>query len=113
MNGNFNPLETLDNILADYASEKTRRLIHSLIALAGVLVTIWLAADGDWTAFALALGGTLYAAANKANTPAVELTPPGVDDPHGSDDDGLTYEESGGGEIPDEAVLEDTPTEGQ
>lgn len=68
----FNPFDTLDVILADWASERVRRLIHGVILLAAFVVTVWLAAEGDWLEAVLALAGALYAGANKANTPAVE-----------------------------------------
>lgn len=65
---NLNPFTIVDSILADYASPRVRRLIHSLILLVVALVTIYLAADKEWKEFIISLGVTLYAAANKANT---------------------------------------------
>lgn len=64
----MNPITILDGILADYASARVRRLIHSLILLTVAVVTIWLAADKDWQEALIALAVTVYAAANKANT---------------------------------------------
>lgn len=104
----LNPLTILDQILGDWASPKVRRLVHSLIALIVALVAIYLAVDGDWVAFVIALGGTLYAVANKANTPATELTPAGVDDPHGADlDESVSYEEAGGNDFPSDPEVTD------
>lgn len=76
---NINPLDALNNLLEDYASPKTRRLIHGLISLAVALVGVWLAANGDWKQFALALGALVYAYANKANTDPIPSQPV---DPH-------------------------------
>lgn len=67
---NLNPFNLLDSILEDYASPRLRRLIHTLILLVVAVVAIWLAAEGDWKKFLVALGATFYAAANKANTHA-------------------------------------------
>lgn len=65
-------LNALDNILKDYVSARTRRLIHSLLALAVALASIYLAVNGDWEQFAIAVVAALYASANRANTsPAV------------------------------------------
>ncbi len=96
-----NPLEIIDGILSDWASPKVRRLIHALIALGLLVGSAVLAADGDWAVAALALFGTLYAAVNKANTPATPLGDAGEIEV----DDDLTYEESGGLPFP-----EDPPT---
>lgn len=63
-----NILGPLDSLLEDYASPKARRLIHSILTLAIALVTLWLAVQGDWEQFVIALAGTVYAAANRANT---------------------------------------------
>lgn len=65
----MNPFTIIDDILADYASDRTRLLIHRLILLVMIAVTIWQASDGDWK---VALGtalAALYAGANGANTP--------------------------------------------
>lgn len=64
----INPITILDSILEDYASPRARRLIHSLILLAAAIISIYLAVDGDWKEFALTVGATVYAAANRANT---------------------------------------------
>lgn len=88
----MNPFDTLDNLLEDYAPAKVRRAVHSLLLLVAALVSIYLAVDGDWEQFALSLIATIYAAANKANTAPVDLTPAGGLET----DDGLSYEESGG-----------------
>lgn len=63
-----NPMDYLDLILSDYASPKARRTIHSLILLAGAVVTIVLAAGGDWKVAVFSLLAALYAGANRANT---------------------------------------------
>lgn len=68
----MNPFTLLDNILSEYASPKVRRLVHLAILLVTAVVTIYFAAGGDWTQFAIALAAALYAGANKANTPAPE-----------------------------------------
>lgn len=95
----MNPINSLDKILADWTSPRTRRLIHALIALGLLVLAVWQAADGDWKVALASLAATLYAAANKANTPATSLDDAGVDH---TVDDGLTYEEAGGGEFPED-----------
>lgn len=64
----INPLTLLDSILSDYASPKTRRLIHSLLLLGAVLVTLYLSVEGNWREAIVALAAAIYAGANKANT---------------------------------------------
>lgn len=71
----LNPLDALDGLLEDYASPKARRLIHGLLSLAVALVGVYLAANGDWKEFALALGALLYTYANKANTDPIPEQP--------------------------------------
>lgn len=95
----MNPLATLDALLADWASPRVRRLVHALLALILIIVTAVLAAGGDWEAALISLVGTVYAALNKANTPAVDLDSAGVST--GEDDD-LTYEEAGGLDFPED-----------
>lgn len=65
---NLNPFTIIDGILSDYASPRARRLIHSLLLLATVVVGIWLSVDGDWKEALIALGAALYTWANRANT---------------------------------------------
>lgn len=65
---NLNPLTVLDQILADWASPRVRRTIHGLLALAASLVSIYLAAGGNWGEAALSLAALLYAGSNHANT---------------------------------------------
>lgn len=67
---NLNPLTLLDSILAEYLSPRARRAVHSLLLLVGLVVTVWLAVEKDWTEAIIALVGALYAGANRANTPA-------------------------------------------
>lgn len=88
---NLNPLVLLDILLADWVSPKVRRGLHNLILLIAAVVAIWLAADGDWWQFLIALFGSLYAASNRANT-----TP--------YDSDGVSGNESG-----DEDIQPDRP----
>lgn len=89
----MNPFDLLDSLLLDWASPRVRRSIHTVLLLVAGLVSVYLAVDGDWGQFAISLIATLYAAANKANTPAIDLHPSGtVMEP----DDGLSYEASGG-----------------
>lgn len=64
----MNPLTLLDKILEDWASERVRRLVHGLLVLAAVIVTIVLAAGGDWREALAALVAAIYAGANHANT---------------------------------------------
>lgn len=64
-------LNALDNLLKDYLPPKQRRLVHSVLTLAIALGAIYLAANGDWEQFAVAVIAALYAGANRANT-----TPP-------------------------------------
>lgn len=71
----INPFDLLDNVLEDYASPKTRRLLHALLSLAVALVGVWLAANGDWKQFAIALGALVYTYANKANTDPIPQQP--------------------------------------
>jgi hypothetical protein len=66
---NLNPLVLIDILLSDLVPAKGRRVIHNLILLVAAVVTIWLAAEKDWTEFLIALVSTLYAASNRANTP--------------------------------------------
>lgn len=94
----MNPITTLDSILSDWASPRARRLVHALIALVLLIVTAYFAAGGDWAVAVPALLATVYAAMNKANTPATALTTAGVDD---TVDDGLTYEQAGGAPFPE------------
>lgn len=68
---NLNPLTILDALLADYLSEKARRVIHGVILLIAAIVAIWLGVEGNWKEFAVAVVTAIYAAANKANTPAI------------------------------------------
>lgn len=89
----MNPITLLDSILSDWASPRVRRLVHALIALVLVIVSAVMAADGDFKAAALSLAVTIYAAINKANTPATDLEVAGSST---YEDDGLTYEEAGG-----------------
>lgn len=70
----MNPMTYLDSILSDYASPKVRRLIHSILLLAVAIVTIVLAAEGDWKKALLALAAAVYASANRANTNPEEDT---------------------------------------
>lgn len=96
----MNPFDILDSILADYASAKTRRLIHSLILLGVVLVTIWQAADGDWIKAAIALGAALYAEANRANTPSIPQVGDGDQDVKFYDADAADGEDTVSGNDP-------------
>lgn len=89
----MNPFTLLDSLLADYASPRVRRLIHTLILLACTGVTIWLGAEGDWRSALLTLAAALYAGANKANTSASDLTPAYEG---GLVDDGESYWDAGG-----------------
>lgn len=66
---NLNPFVLLDILLADLVSAKARRVIHTGLLLIVAVVAIWLAADGNWTEFVIAVVAALYAASNKANTP--------------------------------------------
>lgn len=92
----------LDQILDDWASPRVRRLIHALILLLVLVVTVFLAADGNWREALVSLAVALYAAANKANTPATALTPAGADT---EPDDGLSYSEAGGANYDADTVL--------
>lgn len=94
----MNPLNTLDSILSDWASPRVRRLVHALLALGLLVVAAYFAADKDWAVAIPALLATVYAAVNKANTPATTLEDSGVDT---TVDDGLTYEEAGGAPFPE------------
>lgn len=95
----MNPITLLDQLLADYASPRVRRFIHALVLLVVTIVTVWLGAEGEWKEFGIALVTALYAAANKANTPATDLDLAGADsDP----DQGLSYEEAGGLPFPED-----------
>jgi hypothetical protein len=90
-----NPFTLLDKFLADYASPRTRRLVHLALALGLLVLSAVLAADGDWEKALISLAATLYAAVNKANTPAVTE----VDL---QQDDAETYEEAGGQPFPED-----------
>ena len=65
---NLNPFNIVDSILADWASPRVRRTIHALLTMAAAVVSIYLAADGDWRQAAVAFAALLYAGANHANT---------------------------------------------
>lgn len=84
----MNPFAVLDGLLADYASPKVRRTMHSLLVLAAIGASIFLAADGDWEV-ALGTGiAALYAWANRANTdpvPSEPVQPEPVDDVGGTE----------------------------
>jgi hypothetical protein len=69
---NLNPFTLLDELLADYASPRLRRAVHTAILLVLAVVAIWMASEGDWKKFWTALGVAIYAAANKANTPPTD-----------------------------------------
>jgi len=71
----MNPITILDGLLEDYASPRTRRLIHAAIALAVTLFSIWQAVEGNWVEFVSALAVALYAGANKANTAPIPEQP--------------------------------------
>ena len=64
----LNPLSLLDNLLADWASPKVRRLVHGLLLLVASVASIYLAVEGDWRKFIVALIATLYVGSNRANT---------------------------------------------
>lgn len=93
----MNPITILDQLLADYASPRVRRLIHSLVLLGVALYTVFEAAGRDWKQAGIALAVALYAAANKANTPATALDPAGHDT---QPEDDQSYEEAGGLSFP-------------
>lgn len=102
----MNPLDLLDSILSDWVSPRVRRLLHTLILIGAALASIWLASDGDWKDFTIAVVSVLYAASNRANTPAI---PEGLDE-HGLDvpkDDNLSYEEAGGNPYEEDSTLFD------
>lgn len=65
---NLNPLALLDVVLADWASDRVRRLVHGVVLLAMFLVTVWLGVEGDWKEALLTLAAAIYAGANRANT---------------------------------------------
>lgn len=88
----LNPFALMDALLRDYASPRTRRAIHSLLLLVAVIVSIYLSVEGNWKEAVLAMVAAIYAGANQANTPAVDLLDANGD----SGDDGRSYKESGG-----------------
>lgn len=67
-----NPLHLLDAVLAEWASPKVRRTVHSILLLATAVLSIWLAVEQDWEAFLPALVATLYVGSNRANTPPAD-----------------------------------------
>lgn len=88
----MNPLTIIDALLTEWASPKTRRLVHGLLGLALVVVSAWLAADQDWKVAATTLVLALYTEANRRNTPPQD----GEDDEDdfaGADDIVFTDEE--------------------
>lgn len=91
----MNPINILDSILADYASPKVRRLVHSVLLLGLVIAIAVLSFDGDWLAALTASAAAVYAALNRANTPAAPLDQP-------EPDDGSSYEEAGGQPFPED-----------
>lgn len=77
----MNPFAVLDGLLADYASPKVRRTLHSLLVLAAIGASIFLAAEKDWEVAVGTLVAALYAWANRANTePVPSEQPTPVDD---------------------------------
>lgn len=68
----MNPFSLLDDLLSEWASPRVRRTIHGLLALALVGVGIWQAADGDWAVALGSLVASLYAEANRTNTPSID-----------------------------------------
>lgn len=95
----MNPLTLLDTILGDWATPRVRRAVHNTILLVVVIAGIWLESKGDWKEALGALVAAIYAAANRANTPVVDLDPPGSDT---EPDDGLSYKDAGGGDFPED-----------
>lgn len=67
----MNPLTVLDDLLADYASPRARRLFHSLLLLVATCAALWLSVEGDWKEALLALLAMVYTSANRANTDTV------------------------------------------
>lgn len=74
----MNPLHLIDDLLADYLSARARRTVHTLLLLAALVATVWLAADGDWKEALVTLAASLYAGANRANTPDDGDNEPGL-----------------------------------
>jgi len=97
---NLNPFTMLDSLLEDYASPKVRRLIHTVILIGIAIVAIFLGADRDWQQFVIALGVALYAAMNKANTPATTLDSAGANTVSDGTDEDESYEDAGGRDFP-------------
>lgn len=93
----LNPFTILDSILEDYASPRTRRLVHSLILLVVAVVAIWMAAQGDWKKMLVAIGAAVYAEANRANT-----------DPDAGAADGVGFYDGEGDESEDDSVSGNT-----
>lgn len=65
---NANPFALLDGLLADWVSPKVRRIIHTILFLIATVITIVLAAGGDWREALLTLFVAFYTGANRANT---------------------------------------------
>lgn len=102
----MNPLTLIDSLLIDYASPRVRKAVHTTLLLLAVLGTIVLGAEGEWKEAVLALIAAIYAGANQANTPAVELDPAGYTP---AEDDGLSYEQYGGARFPETFGEQATP----
>ena len=100
---NLNPLVLLDILLADWVSPKVRRGLHNLILFVVAIVAIWLAADGDWWQFLVALVGALYAASNRANTPEESVS--------GNDEEDVNIEVNAEGD-PEQVAREVFPETG-
>lgn len=83
----MNPFAVLDGLLSDYASPKVRRTLHSLLVLAAIGASIFLAAEKDWEVALGTLIAALYAWANRANTDPV---PSGSEQPLPLSDEGGT-----------------------
>lgn len=64
------------NFLVDILPPKTRRYVYGGVALLGLAITAWQAADHDWKTAAMTLVGSAVTALAHANTD------PSSEDPH-------------------------------
>jgi hypothetical protein len=107
-----NPFSLLDGLLTEWTTPRVRRLIHTLLLIAAIVITIVLAAGGDWVAALGALFLSFYTGSNRANTTPNEDALPPLGDDALADDEAVSGNEpvvdEGPAEDPDAIVTDDS-----
>ena len=80
------------HILTDLLPARVRRYVHGFLTAGFTLLTLYLAAQGDWQAFLTGLA-TVYTARNTQNTFEVSAVDESLLGEHGGDDDWAGLEE--------------------